>query len=400
MDSNQVDDIIHLMVEAPRAVPFEPQPILQKEQLDPISVETVHVIGNRGPCGGVNMAIETMDMVLRMVNGREPVYITNELVHYPEVMDEFYERGLVLVGSVDEIPAKAISPWSAHGHTPEDDKKAQEKGLITIDTTCQLVTKVQKAAKRAVGRGEEVVYLGSKKKGKIHPETRSVLGHTEEEIRRLQDTEKDKVGSIHLAQTPEEAEEIVLQPGQRALLLSQTTMSKKETRATRDKLSEQLGDSLNTSVEAGICLATDNRQTALERYGERDDIDAFIVVGDISISHNTKELFKLGESLKPTLALTSELELDGLSFTANGPRTIALTSGASVPDSAAPHRILNWFQQRGATIVYDEPLIDERTASFQKPVGDLLRLAQALEKRYGDSIPKNIIEMAQRKKLL
>ena len=44
-----------------------PQP--QPELVSPISVETVRVIGNRGPCGGVNMAVETTDMVLRMVNG-------------------------------------------------------------------------------------------------------------------------------------------------------------------------------------------------------------------------------------------------------------------------------------------------------------------------------------------
>lgn len=388
------------MIEFRNSSRFEPPQQILPEQLRPISVETVHVIGNRGPCGGVNMAIETMDMVLRMVNGREPVYITNELVHYPEVMKEFYERGLVLVESLDEIPDKAITPWSAHGHTPEDDKKAEEKGLVTIDTTCQLVAKVQNTAKRAVGRGEKVVYLGSQKRGKMHPETRSILGHTEEEIYRLKELEREDIGSIHLAQTPEEAEGIELKPGQRALLLSQTTMSKNETRDTRDKLSEQFGDNLNTSVEAGICLATDNRQTALETYGQRDDIDAFIVVGDISISHNTKELFRLGQSLKPTLALTSETELEGITFYPNGPRRLALTSGASVPDSAAPHRILNWFQQRGATIVYDEPLIDEKTASFQKPIGDLLKLAKTLEERYGDPIPEQILEMARKKKLI
>lgn len=388
------------MIEQASVRAFEPDQTTLKEQLNPISVETVYVIGNRGPCGGVNMAIETTDMVLRMIAGRAPVYTTNEVVHYPEVMDEFRERGLVLVDSVDDIPDGAFATWSAHGHTPEDDTKAAAKGLITVDTTCQLVTKVQNAARRAVGRGEGVIYLGSQKKGLMHPETRSVLGHTEDEVQRLTTQGVENIGSIHLAQKSQDTEGIELKPGQKALLLSQTTKSKRETREIREKLSEELGDQLNTSIDAGICHATNNRQTALEAYGEREDIHAIIVVGDPLISHNTSELFKLGASLKPTLALTSETELNGLTFSPNGPRKIALTSGASVPDSAAPQRILNWFQERGTKIVYDEPLIDERTDSFQKPVADLLRLAQTLEQRYGDPIPDDILEMARKKKLV
>jgi len=390
------------MVEFPQGPGSEAPTFIQSLEIQrPISVETVHVIGNRGPCGGVNMAIETTDMVLRMVNGRAPVYTTNEVVHYPEVMNEFMERGLVLVGSVGEIPDGAITTWSAHGHTPEDDQKAQEKGLITIDTTCQLVTKVQNTATRAVERDEEVIYLGSEKKGVMHPETRSVIGHTQHEIARRQKAGLDHVGSIHLAQTPEDAESIELAPGQTALLLSQTTKSRRETGAIRQHLAEKFGPQLNTSIEAGICHATNNRQQALETYGAREDIDGIIVVGDITLSHNTHELARLGESMKPTVALTSEQELNGLSFSkTNGPKTIALTSGASVPDSAAPFRILDWFQKRGARIVYDDPLVDERTESFQKPIVDLLRLAQKMESDYGDPIPDSILKMARKKKLI
>lgn len=372
----------------------------QSEVLNPISVKTVRVMGNRGPCGGVNMAIETTDMVLRMVDRRAPVYTTNEVVHYPEVMDEFRERGLVLVGSVDDIPDGSFALWSAHGHTPKDDQRAQEKNLTTVDTTCQLVGKVQNAAKRAIARGEEVVYLGSKKKGIMHPETRSILGHAEAEIDKLNQQGVETIGSIHLAQSQEDIDGIELSPGQRAVLLSQTTMSKNETRDTRDELREKFGDQLNTSIDAGICLATDNRQSAVEVYGSRDDIDGIIVVGDVTLSHNTKELARLANSFKPSIALASEQELDGLTFLPDGPETLALISGASVPDSAAPQRILNWFQTRGAQIIYDEPLVNEKTTSFQKPAADLLKLAQTLQERFGDSIPEDVIRLAKGRKLI
>ena len=373
----------------------------QPEVLSPISVETVRVIGNRGPCGGVNMAVETTDMVLRMVNGRQPVYTTNEIVHYPEVMDEFTNMGLVLVPSVEDIPDGAITTWSAHGHTPEDDAKAKEKGLITIDTTCTLVEKVQNLAKREVGRGNIVPYLGSEKRGKTHPETRSILGHAEARIAELADAGEEYIGSIVLVQSAEDARKIELRPGQHATLLSQTTMSVKETKGIRDELKEDLGDRLDTRTEAGICLATNNRQHALAEYGTYNDVDGFIVVGDISISHNTKELAKLAGSLRPTIALASETELDESSFPLGGPiKTLALTSGASVPDRNAPIRILNWFQERGAKIVYDEPLIDEHTASFQKPAGDLLFLAQHLQENYGDEIPEDVMNLARRRKLI
>ncbi len=376
-----------------------PQP--QPELVSPISVETVRVIGNRGPCGGVNMAVETTDMVLRMVNGRQPVYTTNEIVHYPEVMDEFINMGLVLVPSVEDIPDGAITTWSAHGHTPEDDQKAKDKGLVTIDTTCQLVTKVQNLAKREVERGNVVPYLGSEKKGKTHPETRSVKGHAESKITELTNSGAEHIGSFIVVQSADDARQIELLPDQHATLLSQTTMSVKETKGIRDELKEDLGDRLDTRTEAGICHATNNRQYALEQYGIYNDIDGFVVVGDIGLSHNTKELARLAESLKPTWALASEEELDESLFPQDGPiRTIALTSGASVPDKNAPIRILNWFQKRGAKIVYDEPLVNERTESFQKPAGDLLNLAQYLQDNYGDDMPEDVLTLARQRKLI
>lgn len=176
---------------------------------------------------------------------------------------------------------------------------------------------------------------------------------------------------------------VELKPGQVAELHAQTTFSKAEFADIKFRAQEKWGEQFDASRQSGICMATDNRQDAVTFYGSDDSIDGFIVVGDINLSHNTKELAHLAETFKPTLALATELDLDESMFGSDSNlRTLALTAGASVPDSYAPIRILNWFAKRGATITYESQLIDEKTAAFKKPLEDLANLDAHLLRKY------------------
>lgn len=368
------------------ALPSRPD-FAPKVETQPFPVAEVLVAGNRGPCGGVNMALEVAHEVLLAVNGREPVYTTNPVVHYKEVVDTFREMGLKEVPTVGDIPEGAIVLLSAHGNTPQDKETLAKNGCVTVDTTCQLVKKVQNQARRAIEDGKDVVYFGSfRGSGEMHPETRSILGHAEDEIARLNAKGEKVVGSITLVTSPGDIDRI--DPGDRTIVgLSQTTMSTLDTRDVHERAREKFGDSYD-ATQKSICHATDNRQNALIQHAE--DVDGIIVVGDTTgdrPSHNTTMLAEIGAQHHPTHAIGSESQLDGIDF--SGMKKILLTSGASVPDDAAPIRALNWFSDRGAKITYLDPDYNEHTAAFTKPVRELANLRATMEARYGNTPAAN-----------
>src|SRR6187402_839066 len=100
----------------------------------------VIVANPRGFCAGVNMAIEVVDEALRLKGA--PIYVYHEIVHNRHVVDDFKSRGVTFVNSLDEVPAGGVVVYSAHGISPEIRRQAKRRGLVEIDATCPLVTKV------------------------------------------------------------------------------------------------------------------------------------------------------------------------------------------------------------------------------------------------------------------
>src|SRR3954470_84211 len=94
----------------------------------------------RGFCAGVNMAIDTVDQVLKTRGG--PVYVYHEIVHNKHVVEGFENRNVIFVNDVTDVPHGSVLVYSAHGISPEIRRQAQERGLVEVDATCPLVTKV------------------------------------------------------------------------------------------------------------------------------------------------------------------------------------------------------------------------------------------------------------------
>ncbi len=93
---------------------------VEKKPYPPLTVSEVLVAGNRGPCGGVNMAIEAANQVLDIVNQREPVFTNWDIVNNNPVMRRLEERGIVNVkNDLDLIPDNSIVFFSAHGVPPK-----------------------------------------------------------------------------------------------------------------------------------------------------------------------------------------------------------------------------------------------------------------------------------------
>lgn len=333
-------------------------------------VREVLVAGNRGPCGGVNMAIEVTDEVLRKT-ARYPdieAVTFNPIVHYREVMDEFTSRGLKQVSSWDEVEEGSVIIHSAHGVTPEDKEIARQKNCAQIDTTCQLVSKVHNQAKRAVSDGDHILLLGSRRKdGSLHPEPRGVIGEVPE-------------GTVDLITSKDDLSELSFTTEQPLRVLTQTTLSNRETAATTAAIVKKWPWA---KVAKDICYATDNRQQAVVDMVRRGAND-IVVVGSGDISHNTKMLAQTAEEEKARVFLVeSENQLREDHFRANDSRLAGVISGASVPDQYATIRVLNWFEHRGSLINWLRQVVDEDEMTFKKPEKDLEELDKFLAGKYG-----------------
>ena len=67
----------------------------------------------RGFCAGVERAIEIVERALKKYG--PPIYVRHEIVHNRHVVEDLRTRGAVFVDELDEIPAGAMTIFSAHG---------------------------------------------------------------------------------------------------------------------------------------------------------------------------------------------------------------------------------------------------------------------------------------------
>lgn len=350
---------------------------VSKETLDnSFPVEVVEIAGVRGPCAGVNSALETAFDVLRIVNKREKVYANHQIVHNKLISDALEELGLEVKENVEDIPDGAIRITSAHGRTKEDEKRAKEKGLLDIVTTCRLVDNVADAAIEAAQEGKHVLYIGSQN----HPEPEAVLSRLPEGNFTFIDNDLEKEApklKDHLEIYGEDdrgegKEKILLANLSEYLVLSQTTLS---TTGILKKI-EQLRDA-NPHVKipdpTGICYAADNRQNAIRerlRNKKEDLIDMVIIGGTHKLSHNTTEMGEITEEKEfEELGIKSHVidipdQIDP-SWLTPDIRRVLISSGASVLDEYL-WEIIRYFTDRGAKVKFlpnteTKPVIDPAT---------------------------------------
>src|SRR5918912_1381135 len=145
---------------------------------------TVLLAAPRGFCAGVERAIRTVELALdnRAPDDERPVYVRHEIVHNKIVVDDLRARGAVFVEATREIPPGATAVFSAHGVPPTVRTEAAERGLITLDATCPLVSRVHAAVLRYAGRGYTILFVGHAG----HPEVHGVMGEAPTQVRLVQ----------------------------------------------------------------------------------------------------------------------------------------------------------------------------------------------------------------------
>ncbi len=261
----------------------------------------------RGYCAGVVRAIEIVERALEKYGA--PVYVRHEIVHNRHVVDSLRDQGARFVEDLSEVPAGAVTIFSAHGVARQVELDAGRRGLSVLDATCPLVSKVHMQGQRYVDQGRTVILIGHAG----HPEVEGTMGQLS--------------APVHLIQTIQDVQALDIPSDAPVAYITQTTLSVDDTRAViaalRDRFSNLMGPETRD-----ICYATQNRQTAVRELARL--VDVILVVGARN-SSNSNRLREIGQEA----GVPSYLVADGSEVRPEwleGKRAVGLTAGASAPD--------------------------------------------------------------------
>lgn len=344
-----------------------------------------------GFCYGVENAI---DIAYRAVedNPDKNIYLLSEMIHNPTVNENLLAKGVKFLFDTDgteKIPISSLQPNDivivpAFGTTVDIQKKLQQVGInpYEFNTTCPFVEKVWKRGKQ-LGKKEYSLVVHGKHK---HEETRATFSQSaqhSEVVVLLNPEEAHILADIMTGDRPDSDFEKFFRhkstdgfdPHQhlkRFGVINQTTMLATETQEVMDILKEAAtklygeADILDHFADTSdtLCYATNENQSATLALAETD-ADIAIVVGGYN-SSNTMHLVEILEHKFPTYHVRDAGEFESkaeiLHFdqwkkeikttsdwlpTKQSPLKIALTSGASCPDTLVDEvmlKVLSFFE--------------------------------------------------------
>ncbi|NAZ38078.1 4-hydroxy-3-methylbut-2-enyl diphosphate reductase [Rubellimicrobium sp. CFH 75288] len=271
---------------------------------------TLHMAAPRGFCAGVDRAIRIVELALEKWGA--PVYVRHEIVHNRTVVEGLRAKGAVFVEEVAEAPADRPIVFSAHGVARSVPEEARARGMIQVDATCPLVTKVHTEARRHHAQGRQVVMIGHAG----HPETVGTMGQL-------------PPGEVLLVENVADVERLSPRDPERLAFVTQTTLSVDDTAEVAAALQARF-PAIVAPAHDDICYATTNRQAAVKAMAPV--CDAVLVVGAPN-SSNSRRLAEV--ALRAGCPHSQLVEHAGqIDWRAlEGARALGLTAGASAPES-------------------------------------------------------------------
>ena len=279
----------------------------------------------RGFCAGVVRAIKIVERALEIYG--TPVYVLHEIVHNHHVVQDLKNQGALFIETLDEVPAGAVTIFSAHGVSTAVVKEAKKRNLKVIDATCPLVTKVHFQAQRYSREDFEIIIIGHPG----HPEVEGTRGWVE--------------GSVYVVSRKNEVERLKVRDPNRLAYVTQTTLSLDDTRQVIDALKERWYNIQGPEL-SDICYATQSRQNAVRQLAK--DIDLLLVVGARN-SSNSNRLREVGEqSGLPAYLIEDIDDLNPGWFTEK--TRVGITAGTSAPE-AMVQKVLERLHAYGVSMV-------------------------------------------------
>ena len=295
------------------------------------TVEKLLLAAPRGYCAGVDRAVQTVERALELHGA--PVYVRKEIVHNKHVVERLRGRGAVFVEEHTEVPEGAVCVFSAHGVSPSVRVGAEERGLVTIDATCPLVTKVHREAARFAEEGYTIVLVGHDG----HEEVEGTMGEAPERIVLVQ----------------QDVEELDVPDPDRVAYITQTTLAVDETTAIIARLVERFPNIVGPRTD-DICYATTNRQAAVKQMAASCDL--MLVIGSCN-SSNSVRLVEVARDCGTEAHLidnAGEVEEEWL----DGRHVVGISSGASAPENLVED-LVELFLARGVEDISEFAVVRE-----------------------------------------
>lgn len=294
----------------------------------------------RGFCAGVVRAIRTVEIALETWGA--PIYVKHQIVHNKHVVKRLEEKGAIFIEDLDLVPVGSRLIYSAHGVSPAVRAHAERRGLIEIDATCSLVTRIHSAAVRFAKQGYHIILIGHRNHVEIigtagEVPNQSTIVETVEDVQKLPFSQEDKL-----------------------FYITQTTLSLDDVKEIADALQARYPH-IETLPTSSICYATTNRQLAIREV--IGSVDLVLVVGDPT-SSNSQRLREVAANRKiPAYLINtpSEIKPEWLKEV----KAIGLTAGASTPEDIVQDCITHLFTL-GVTET-EEVEITKEEVFFQLP---------------------------------
>lgn len=272
-----------------------------------------------GFCWGVRRAIDIME---KAADEKGEIISLGPIVHNPQVVRELEERGVRTAGDLSDGDSLPVA-ITAHGVGPDVLEDARSRGNEVIDTTCPIVTRSQRWAKKMAEAGFTVVIFGDPN----HREVKGVLAWASVNAIAIQD------GDPLPADLPS-----------RLAVISQTTQSPKRFAEFLSRLmQEHIGKISELRVVNTLCDVTSSQQAAARELAQ--EVDLVLVVGGRS-SANTRHLLDVCKE-EGSVAYHVEGPDDLMAEWLQGCERVGVTAGASTPDSAV-EAVVRRVQRLGA----------------------------------------------------
>ena len=294
----------------------------------------------RGFCAGVNMAIDVVDEALRLRGA--PIYVYHEIVHNRHVVEDFEQRGVTFVDDVGEVPPGAVLVYSAHGISPEVRRRAKARGLVEVDATCPLVTKVHLEVLKFAREGYTIVFIGHRN----HDEAVGTVGEAPE--------------SVVVVEGPEDVAKLDVPDPEKVAYVTQTTLSVSDAVRTIAALKARFPN-IKAPPKDDICYATTNRQNAVTQMAPEAQV--VLVIGSTNSSNSQRLVDRAREAGKAAYLIDDESELNPTWL--RGVDTVFVTAGASAPERLVEALLGRLKREFGAQV--EERTLVEEDVSFAPP---------------------------------
>ncbi len=243
---------------------------------------------------------------LKFENPDREVFVLGELIHNTDVIEELERLG---VRTLNDVPERGsgICIVRSHGEAPETIEKIEAAGFELVDLTCPDVKKVQQKAVELAKAGYFVVVVGESS----HPEVVAIKANAQ------------IYGEVIVASSAAQLRSYDIP--QKVGVVVQTT----QRISTLNEIVEYL-EGKDLQVANTICASTAMRQTEAQELAQNSDL--MLVVGSKK-SANTTHLAEILKNITKTIHIENDRELDAYKDLIENAQNIAITAGASTPQT-------------------------------------------------------------------